>query len=70
MEPGQVDSKDALVAFVGDLRHEMSSSPHLVESETPDDFLESLAGWLEDKPLDTVTWALIAKMLWAGAYYE
>jgi hypothetical protein len=70
MDAEDVRDKAGLVAYIATLRDEMRQHPDLVYAATPDDFLESAGGWLEDAPTEPLSWSVVAKLLWAGVYYE
>lgn len=75
-----VASRDDFVAFVDALRHDLTAHPEEWQNSTLNDFLESLAAWLQDMDgyyqnkqlpiLSSPSWKNLAEMMLAAKYYE
>ena len=76
----QVQSREAFVVFVRNLVGNLKQSPGDWENQTLPDFLEALAGWVEDMPgfyqscgrpvPDGPDWKVLAEMMLAARVYE
>jgi len=71
-EVRKVDSKQDFVEFVNALRDDFMVNKDEWESWTIDQYLDSLAGWVEDHDVSYSdgNWQVFAKVLLAAANYE
>jgi len=70
-----VESKDDLIQFIKDLRHDLQVNPHEWENLTLEAFLEAMEAWLEDSKdagflPEQPEWKSLAAILYMGKLYE
>lgn len=77
-QPESISNKEQLIKFINDLAKDAKEKSFEWENITISDYLESIAGWVEDndeQSLFPVEWdkkdlGLLAKMLYMGKIYE
>ncbi|MFC9431990.1 hypothetical protein [Streptomyces sp. NPDC056987] len=75
-----VETRDDLVRFLGEAIADLSEGGSSWENTSLEDFLEALAGWLQDMPgvfanrsepvPEQPDWKLVARMIMAARTYE